>query len=202
MSGYIHDELKEDNFLSPVETVLFLLKRIRGGIDYLLSATDYNLKIPCNMGNHSRTTEKLRIQTEYKNNYEWLMYHVLADTYKGNDRVEFQIPKSYFNYLNVYDKTVRFHHGHWMRYNGGIGGISIPVNKSIDAWDKAKKADIDVFGHWHQFKDFGSWICNGSLIGYSAFAIFIKASFERPSQTLFMLEKNKGKTATMPIYLD
>ena len=202
MSGYIHDELVEDNDLSPVETILVVFQKICGGIDYILEHTDYTLVIPCTIGNHSRTTEKPRRQTAYKNNYEWLMYNFLADTYKNEPRVTFQIAQSYFTYLTVYDKVIRFHHGDWLRYNGGVGGISVPVVKAIDKWNISRKADIDVFGHWHQFKDFNTWVSNGSLIGYNAFAIYIKAAFERPSQTLFMLEKNKGKTATMPIYLD
>jgi len=202
MSGYIHDELKEDNSLSPVQTVLFVLELIRGGVDYILENTECDLIIPCSVGNHGRSTDKPRIQTAYKNSYEWLMYHFLASIYQDNKRVKFQISNSYFNYLNIYEKTIRFHHGDWLRYNGGVGGISVPVNKAIAQWNISKHADLDCFAHWHQHKDFGSWISNASLIGHSAYAVYIKAAFEQPSQTLFFLEKNKGKTATMPIYLD
>jgi len=201
MSGYIHDELKEDNSLSPVQTILFALARIRGGIDFILENTDCDLVVPCCIGNHGRSTDKPRIQTAYKNSYEWLMYNILADQYKDNKRVAFKISNSYFNYLTVYGKVIRFHHGDWLRYNGGVGGISVPVNKAIAQWNISKHADLDCFGHWHQHKDFGSWISNASLIGHNAFAVYIKAAYEAPSQTLFFIEKNKGKTATMPIYL-
>lgn len=202
MSGYIHEELKEDNNLSPVETILVVLKLIKSGIDYILEHTDCDIVLPCSIGNHSRTVDRPRVQTAYKNSYEWLMYHFLATLYEDEKRVKFQIANSYFNYLTVYGKVIRFHHGDWLRYSGGVGGISVPVNKAIAQWNIMKHADLDVFGHWHQHKDFNTWISNSSLIGHNAFAIYIKAAFERPSQTLFFLEKNKGKTATMPIYLD
>ena len=42
---------------------------------------------------------------------------------------------------------------------------------------------------------------NGSLIGYNAYALSIKASFEPPTQTYFLLDKKRGRTMTAPIYL-
>jgi len=44
--------------------------------------------------------------------------------------------------------------------------------------DKARHADLDVFGHFHQLKNLGNWVCNGSIIGYNAFALRIKADYE------------------------
>jgi hypothetical protein len=69
--------------------------------------------------------------------------------------------------LQIYDVTVRFHHGHSIRYAGGVGGIYIPTNKAIAQWNKGRHADLDVFGHFHQLRDGGNFICNGSLIGYN-----------------------------------
>ena len=84
----------------------------------------------------------------------------------------------------------------------GIGGIGVPVNKGILRWNKTRDAWLDIFGHWHQCKDDGAWICNGSLIGWNPFAIKIKATYEPPSQTLLFIERDHGKTATLPLWLD
>lgn len=202
MSGYIHDELVEDNQLSPTQTVIKLHDIICSGINYIMEETDCNIVVVCKIGNHSRTTVKKKYSTAYKNSYEWLLYHFIAREFKDNTRVKFIIENSYHTYLPVYDYVIRFHHGDYTLYQGGIGGITIPVNKAIAQWDKERKADLDVFGHFHQLQlDTGTfkYICNGSLIGYSAFSVSIKAGYEEPKQAFFLIDKKRFKTISAPI---
>jgi hypothetical protein len=78
----------------------------------------------------------------------------------------------------------------------------LPAYKSISQWNKARKADLDVFGHFHQQKDGGNFVSNGSLIGWNSYAIRIKADFEKPSQAFFLIDKNFFKTITTKIYID
>jgi hypothetical protein len=98
-------------------------------------------------------------------------------------------------------RQIRFHHGHAINYQGGIGGIFIPAFKAISQWDKARPVDLDLFGHFHQCKDGGKFLSNGSLIGFNAYALSIKADYEEPKQQLFMIDKNRGRTCTWPILL-
>jgi hypothetical protein len=42
---------------------------------------------------------------------------------------------------------------------------------------------------------------NGSLVGYNAFALSIKAGFEPPKQAFFLIDKSVGKTVVTPIIL-
>lgn len=37
------------------------------------------------------------------------------------------------------------------------------------------------------------------MIGYNVYALTIKASFERPKQALFLIDRDRGKTAVWPI---
>ena len=127
------------------------------------------------------------------------MYHVMESYFRDNKRVHFVIEDSYHTYLTVYNQTIRFHHGHAIKYGGGVGGLTIPVNKAIAQWNKTRNADLDVFGHWHQQFDGGNFLCNGSLIGYNAFALFIKAGFEAPKQLFFLIDKKRSKTVVCPI---
>lgn len=204
ISGYIHEELAEDNNLSPTQAVLWVQKRILGGLKLLLDEGGFKeIKVVCCVGNHGRTTRKPRIATAYKNSFEWLMYHSMADMFEqmGEKRVTFSIENGYHNYFELYGRTIRFHHGDSFNYREGIGGISVPVNKGILRWNKTRDAWMDIFGHWHQSIDAGSWLCNSSLIGYNAFALKIKAPYEPPSQTLMFVEKTLGKTATLPLWV-
>jgi hypothetical protein len=205
MTGYIHEELLENNPLSPTETILWLQKRIIAGFKFLREKGGFKrIVVPCTVGNHGRTTPKKRVATSYKNSFEWLMYHILAESFaeSSGTPVEFRIGNSYFNYLEVYGKTLRFHHGDYLSYQGGVGGISIPVNKAIASWDKSRHADLDIFGHWHQTLADRKWVSTGSLIGYNAYALSIKAVCEPPQQSFFLFEKNRGRTVTTPITLN
>lgn len=204
ISGTIHDDLIEMNQLSTTQTIMELVNIIKSGIDFLVKEGKFkNIHIPCAFGNHGRTTQKKRIATGHRNSFEVLMYQFLAMIYDKHPIVTFQIPLGYHVFVKPFNKyLIRFHHGDAIRYGGGVGGISIPVNKAIAQWNRSKKAYMDVFGHFHQTKDGGDWLSSGSLIGYNAFALSIKADYEPPMQTFFMIEKDKGKTFVAPIILE
>lgn len=205
ISGHIHEELLEDNHLSPTQATMLATDLIGSGIEHILKHTDCELTIPCKVGNHSRTTPKRRVATEYKNSFEWMMYHQLQKEFKHEGRVKFVIDNSYLSYIEVYGRPIRLHHGHNLKYWGGVGGITIPVAKAIAQWDKERKAYLDVFGHFHtSMLDTGvsgKFVANGSMVGYNAFACSIKASYEPPQQGFFIIDKLRGKTTTAPIFV-
>jgi len=82
--------------------------------------------------------------------------------------------------------------------------VHIPLRKAVSQWDKMKKANLTVMGHFHTMTDGGSYIVNGSLIGYNAFGQFIKADYEPPQQVFFLVHNRKGgeKSVVAPIWLD
>lgn len=200
ITGDIHEEMLETAEVEPTLAIIEAQKLLTSGIQFLLDNSEINLVIPCHSGNHARTTNESRHATEAGHSLEYIMYHMLADHFRGNKRVKFLIPRSYHSFVRVYDEVIRFHHGHNLRYGGGVGGLTIPVNKAIAQWNKSNKdVTIDCFGHWHTRFDGGNFIANGSNIGFNAFAVSIKASYDRPSQTLFLVDKKRGKTCVWPI---
>lgn len=203
ISGNIHDELMESNQGLVIDEVMAVQSAIASGIEYLLKNTNVKLVIPCHCGNHGRITEKTHISTEAGNSLEYLMYHNLANYFRNEKRVEFKIARGYLSYVDINGYIIRFHHGHSLKYAGGIGGIFIPAFKAISQWDKAKRADLDCFAHFHQVKDGGKFISNGSLVGYNDFALRIKADYEKPKQVFFLVDnKRKEKTTTCPVFVE
>ena len=200
ISGYIHDELVENNELSPVEAVLEVQNMLTKGIDTLLKELDVdNLILPCCVGNHGRTTLKKRHASLTQNSYEYMLYRHLAKHYRAEDRLTFMVNKAYFNYVDVYGYLLRFHHGDNIRYGGGVGGLTIPTNKAIAKWNEMRPAYLDIFGHLHTQFDGGSFIANGSLIGYNTFALSIKAPYAPPQQTCFLMTADEGKKGVVTI---
>jgi len=203
ITGYIHDELEEGNGLSPTQAMLMAQGLITSGIKYLLDVCGLKrILVPCSCGNHGRTTKERRVATEAQNSFEWLMYKQLEFMFKDDKRVIFQVSTSYHTYVDVYGVTLRFHHGHAIRYSGGVGGMFVPVHRNIAKWQRIRKADIDCFGHYHQLIWGGPFIANGSGIGYGPYALMIGAAPERPQLAAFLVEKTRKLTIQCPVILD
>ena len=201
-SGYIHEELQESNLLSPTQALLFIYEKLINGINFLLQKSDMEeIIVPCCLDNHMRTTDKIRISTAYKNSFAWLLYQFIDKYYINEPRVKIKISESYHNILEVYGRKIRFHHGHAMKFQGGVGGIVIPANKAISQWNKAETVYLDNFAHFHTLMDGGNFLSNGSLIGYNSYALQIKAGFEQPQQILYFINKKYGKTGVFPIFV-
>jgi len=209
VNNMIHDDARDTNNLLPADAIAYAEDLLISGIRFLLKETDLrDIKVVCHSGNHGRMTAKQRNgEAEAGNSLERYMYHHLQRVFEDERRIEFQIAEGYHSFVHLFGGAfpIRFHHGHSIRYNGGVGGITIPVNKAINDWNKADNArnvKLDVFGHFHQYMDGGNFVCNGSLIGYNAFAVQIKASPERPTQSFFLVNKNhNAKSISAPIFL-
>jgi hypothetical protein len=206
ISGSIHEDLAESNLLAPVDAIYLAQGLLIGGIQALLKALpkDVQILVVCHGGNHGRMTKDQRISTEIGNSLEQYMYMTIRDYFVDEPRLVFQIATGYHSFVRFFEGAyeIRFHHGHQINYGGGVGGITIPVNKAIGQWNKAHAVNLDVFGHFHTRFDGGNFICNGSLIGYNAYAVSIKASYEKPSQTFFLVNREYGeKTMVAPIFV-
>lgn len=206
ISGHIHDELKEICQLPPVSAAIEAKNNLISAIEHIWDNTSLDrITIICKVGNHGRITERPNHTTELGNSLELFIYdaiHAHFSQPKYGGKIEVRVDDAYHSYLNVYGFTMRFHHGHNLKYQGGVGGLYIPVHKAIDQWNKAIHADLDVFGHWHQYISSKQFVCNGSLIGFNPYAISIKAAYETPQQAFFMIDNRGRKICSTPIFLD
>ena len=207
ISGSIHADLAEGNNLPPADAIYNAQNLIQSGIQFLLDNTDVEeFLVVCHSGNHGRMTHEQRHATEAGNSLEQFMYLNLRDLFAKEPRVKFQVAEGYHSYVNVFSDgpgyKIRFHHGHNLRYSGGVGGIYIPVNKAVNEWNKLNPARLDCFGHFHQRVVGGNFVCNGSIIGYNAYATSIKAAYERPAQSFFLINKKFNEvTISAPIFV-
>ena len=202
ITNYLHEDNVETNLLSPVQAIAWAQQCIGDGIRYLLADPGLErLVIPCNDGNHGRTTDKMRAAARKENSIEWLLYTMLAREFAGESRVQFQIFEGPQLYLDVYGRTVRFTHGDTVNYHGGVGGITIPLLKAVARWDTVKRADLTCLGHFHQYLSLPDLIVNGSLIGYNSYAMQIGARFEAPSQAFTILDPARFKSISMPLWV-
>jgi hypothetical protein len=201
ITNQLHDDSAESNDRLPMDAVLMAQSYLASGITFLLENSDCKLVIPCHSGNHGRTTDRVHMGGEAGHSLEYFMYRNLEHHFRDEPRAAFHVSLAYHSYMEIYDQAIRFHHGHAMRYYGGIGGIYIPVYKAIAQWNKARQVDLDVFAHFHQLRDGGNFVSNGSLIGWSPYSMRIKADFDVPKQAFVVIDNKHGRTFTCPIYV-
>lgn len=203
ITGYLHDDNRESNYLSPLKAILFAMEVVNGIIQYLLDHGEFKqIVIPAVFGNHGRNTPKPRTNTAAETNLEWMLYHLLAKHWRNEKRITWHIAEGAMVYVQLGDQTVRFMHGDTVSFGGGVGGISIPILKAVSRLDQSKHADLTCMGHFHQASDFGRVIVNGSLIGYNAYALRNAMPFERPKQQYFLLHEGRGKALVADIFCD
>lgn len=193
ITGYIHEELQENNSLSPTEACLFVQDQIVSGIDFLEKHSGCKtITIPTAIGNHGRTTHKMRISTASQNSYEWMLYKQMEKYYKSRPKITWKVETGYHNWLNIQGKDVRFHHGDAILFSGGIGGPTVPILRALSVWDQSRRANLDVFGHLHTNIWHDKFLLNNCLIGYSPLAIKWKFPYSEPSQLFFVVDKKRA----------
>jgi hypothetical protein len=202
ITGYIHEDLKESNSMSPTEATTFIRDVLVDNIIRLCEDGNFDkIIIPCTPGNHGRTTTKKRFATGYKNSYEWMMYQDMKKIFKDylkqyDNKVEFIISQSELVYIDFYDYTLRFGHGDHFSYAGGIGGITIPLKKWLMRMNAQYNADMTFIGHWHNILTEVTEDCmvNGSVIGTNSYSMAFGGQYRRPQQIFTLLDKKRGFT--------
>lgn len=202
IDGYIHEENMIVNSLSPIESSIMLVNLLESGFKYVLDNTNIDILVPCIYGNHSRTSAKMMFSCGYKTNFEYAAYCMLANRFKDEKRIQFVIPKNSEVIIKTFDWKIRFYHGFNIKYNGGVGGITIPLNKAIARGNTCDSVDLDCIGHFHTFQSSGNFIVNGSAIGFDNYALTLKLPYEAPSQTFFLMDKDHKRTVTTPIFIN
>jgi hypothetical protein len=120
---------------------------------------------------------------------------------RGYEHVEFVVPQSEFVTIQIYDKTWLFGHGDHFNYRGGIGGVMIPFMGWMYKMEKILAFDKAAVAHWHSYINLQSGMINGSVIGYSPFAIGHGFKPEPPQQQFQLQDSKRGMTINTPIML-
>lgn len=206
ISGYIHEDLQENNFMSPTEAVMFIKELLVKGIKFLADEGKFNkITIPCAKGNHGRNTKTKRFSTAYKNSYEWMLYHDIKKTFEsfgGYEHIEFVIPKSEFTYLESFGQTLLFSHGDHFNFSGGIGGFQVPLRRWALNQQMVRHFDMAFIGHWHHVINptENVWV-NGSVVGHTPYALGKSIQPTTPAQLLMIQHEKFGFNAHNKIVL-
>lgn len=203
ISGDIHDELSQTNQAQTLETVLYWSERIAAGIGLLADEFE-KVHVPVVVGNHGRRSRKPRAKGRARDNYDWLIGHLVARHFAGDTRVTFDIPDGTDCLVEIHDTTLLLTHGDQVKGGGGIGGIWPPIMRMIAR--KRTRYDFDsvVMGHWHQLimAPTAGVIVNGSLKGEDEYAAVMGFTPEPAQQALFTVAPEYGVTFSAPVFVE
>lgn len=202
ITGYIHEELRKSNYLSPNEETICFQDELYSGLKFLRKEAGMkSITVITKCGNHGRTTEKNQAKDEHKNSFEWLAYKTM-ERYFQIPGVQWRVEPGYHTYHTVNGRDYRGHHGHAIRYKGGVGGIYVPISQKLMRWDRTRPAYRDIMGHLHQYTPMTNCVVNGSMIGYSEYSIVNGFSWEPPSQSLIIDSEKRGGIVTERIFCE
>jgi hypothetical protein len=204
-SGWIHEELLASTLLAPGDAARFCKGLWFEGIDFLLRESSYIIEGELLPGNHGRMTDQMHFSDPTGTSLESVMYDSIIDRYYDNPRVRLHVSGQSMVYRDFFESfKLRLIHGYEVKYQGGVGGITIPIRKALATWNEPIRANLTVMGHYHQLFDGGDFLVNGSLIGYNLYAQAIKAKYEEARQAFFLVHARGGgeKCLTANIWLD
>jgi hypothetical protein len=201
IEGELHNDAVQNQTLTTTQQIVRCQLALVRGFDYLLAHSDLErIMVPCNVGNHDRTTKKQQSNAT-ENSFAHLMYHNLRRHYRDQPRLVWQIADADCLYLDLYDKRIRFFHGDSVKYNGGAAGPLWNVDKHVKNLDQSISADNTFHGHFHTL-NFGRATGNGSLPGCAPYGHRQGYRPERPQQGMRFLHSHLGFVGSFPVFTD
>lgn len=201
----IHEESRTLTWCSPTQAMTFAREQIsRLLIAVIEGCKPSRLDVVCSVGNHERTTVKPSVTVPSGFSYATGLYEHLEERHASGWRKagilgQWQAPpeEGPISYIPLsFGKLGRFFHGdaRGFKYNGGVGGIAVPLNRFLGRANTEPGAagSVTFLGHYHTFgwHENARAVTNGSLIGYNGFARSIGCSFEYPCQAMAVLSKH------------
>ena len=206
IGGFIHEELRQTNAMTPLAAISFAKSCLMSGFKYLQENLDVeSIDIVCVVGNHGRNTDKMQFANMTDTSYEYFLYQDLAELCRLNEynKISFIIPQSGFAIINLFGKAYMFTHGNLgFSYKGGVGGLIVPFLRYFGKVAPVLKIERIFFGHYHTTIDIAEGVGNGSVKGYDSYAMSKGLAFEKPKQSLVLLNSKRGFTNFQSIYLD
>lgn len=209
VSGALHAELLKTDEEEVIPSAL----RVRDVLVWALGAVADEFGkvfVPCTSGNHGRNTMKPQFKRTVFENFDWLIYQLLARHFEKDRRLTFDIPDSNEVSYRVYGLRFLAMHGDMLGVKGGDGIIGslgpilrgeMKVGKQASAM--GRHYDVLLLGHWHQHIMLRRIIVAGTLKGWDEFAAkALRAPPAPPSQPLWFVEPRVGIVQSMEVYLE
>lgn len=209
IGGDIHEELMATNDRTPHQSVHDLTDLLGAGLEAMASRFG-RVFVPCVVGNHGRSTHKMRMKNRVFTNYDWSIYCNLERDFRRDKRIRIMVPSEADAHFSMYGHRYLLTHGDSLGVKGGDGIIGAlgPIARGTIKLNNSQTQigqsfDTVIMGHWHQYITLPGLIVNNALKGYDEYAmLMLRAKFSRPSQALWFTHPEHGITAHWQVYLE
>jgi hypothetical protein len=203
VSGDIHAELVESNEASTVETLVHWLEPLAAGVDLLAREFGrvHNVGVP---GNHGRRQKKPRYKGRAADNFDTLLYHLLARQHVTRDEISWQVAQALYADLDIRGLRVRLEHGDEAKGGTGIASAMSPLfllhhrrTRQYAAADR--QLDLLITGHFHSRYSAPGLLVGGTLKGVDEYSTGRGFPFQEPSQEILVVG-DRGVLLNAPIW--
>lgn len=198
-SGFIHEELAQTNEDTMAGSFLYWRKPLVAGLKLLADAYG-RVWVTGVVGNHSRLTKKPRAKFRARDNFDWLLYHVMRSDLEGDPRFHWLIAEGQKQQFNIFDHRFMSSHGDECKGGSGIAGMLSPQLIAMARMKKIYDFDTWLIGHWHHRAAYRGIRVNGSGKGYDEYSMTMNFDFQVPQQDFFLVAPGRGVIADWPIF--
>lgn len=206
LSGIIHEELRETNQATVIESILSVIEPIAAGID-LFAKEFKRLNITAVVGNHGRRSQKPVAKNRPQDNFDWLVYKLLERELRGRSDVSMQVSSAPDAHVSVYQTRYLLTHGDQFRGGSGISAALAPLllgthRKTRRQAKAGRPFDVMVMGHFHTsiWMPTKGLIVGGSVVGYNEYAYQQNLDPEEPQCALWLTTPERGITVSVPVF--
>jgi len=184
--------------LAPPDEARFIRDLLAQIITYLRAELDVpRIVIPTSWGNHDRSTAKMIPGHAGDYSHMQPVYRDLAAWFARDPSIEFRIAEAEWQAVDVHGYGLLFHHGHAVRYGGGVGGLAVPLLRHMGRLRSDYAFRTLCIGHHHQRGMYqgGAVFSNGSLVGPNGYSRDMGLPSEAPSQVAFLIDLERLEIA-------
>lgn len=155
-------------------------------------------------GNHGRAAKR-GVEKDFVN-WDYLCYRYLQERFCNNDRICFNIPKTWWLFEEISN------HGFLMVHGEDVKSSSNTAMKALAEFEQSmsgiinRHPDYTLSGHFHNASEFGTnrgrVIINGSFVGGDIYSMQNMHCTSRPEQVIFGVHPRRGVTWKYNINLD
>lgn len=208
ISGDIHAELRETNALTSHEQVALATDELSGAIVKLREAFG-RVMVVVTPGNHGRTTEKTHAKRMAALSYDIMVGNILAREFASDPCVTVNMASGADIVYPLFGWSILQTHGDSMGTGGGHGfaGPELPIVRGgkrikLLGFATGERYDVILTAHYHTSSNPGTVLANGSMVGYSEYAVRIRGMPEPPQQWLALVHERWGLRERVPVVLE
>lgn len=213
VSGSIHDELRETDELSVLDSTLWVAQRLVSGLEKWAEVFPA-IHVVKSDGNHGRDHKVPRYKGRSAHNADTHIAKIVALVWalkNATGNVTFDIPETFDAQFSIYRTRFSLEHGEeFQRNNPGTAEIGMlgPAKRGHLRKNRAMSAlgqplDVLLLAHFHQlvYAPNQGFIANGSVKGYDEYARGLSLKPEPAQQALFVIDPDHGPTLHVPLLL-